>query len=47
MNLKIIRVLEKEGIDFAFTRTTNYLTQKDEKSQQTKVPEIYFRFLLE
>ncbi len=37
VNLEIMRAFEKEGIDFAFPTTTNYLTQEDEKPLQIKI----------
>ncbi len=37
INLEIMRAFEKEGIDFAFPTTTNYLTQEDEKPLQIKI----------
>ena len=37
VNLAIMRAFEKEGIDFAFPTTTNYLTQEDEKPLQIKI----------
>jgi hypothetical protein len=32
-----MRAFEKEGIEFAFPTTTNYLTQEDEKPLQVKI----------
>ena len=37
VNLAIIRAFKKEGIEFAFPTTTNYLTQDDEKPLQIRV----------
>ena len=37
VNLQIMRAFEKEGIEFAFPTTTNYLTQEDEKPLQIKI----------
>ena len=37
VNLEIMRAFEKEGIDFAFPTTTNYLTQENEKPLQIKI----------
>ena len=37
VNLQIMRAFEKEGIEFAFPTTTNYLTQEDQKPLQVKI----------
>ena len=37
VNLAIMQAFEKEGIEFAFPTTTNYLTQEDEKPLQIRI----------
>ena len=37
VNLQIMRAFDKEGIEFAFPTTTNYLAQEDQKPLQVKI----------